>query len=354
MEGRPPCRPKSLDGTAPVPPWSTLPQLSVILSTLVPKLQFGNALVGEAPASSHVLRFGHSHFPRSLHSAFRIPHSAPNFRLPSSDLRPQFAAVQQQILGLQFFDGTVAAAVDRALEHRGLIVAPSGTCFRRLQRDEVYRRAMTHADLILPDSGFMVLLWRLLRGKRIQRISGLAYLNDLLGRETFRRDRSIVWVLPDERARDIALVWLQNHGYLITADDCYVAPIYGTRVEDPALLERVRARKASHVVIALSGGVQEKLGVYLREKCLLSADLRPPTSDLSSPSCRPAIHCIGAALGFVTGYQVAIPKWADRLYLGWLIRLLTNPRRFFPRAMSALALPGMILKYGGRLPPMKR
>jgi len=242
-----------------------------------------------------------------------------------------------QILGLDFFDGGVTPAVDRALEHRGLIVAPSGTCFRRLQCDEIYRRAMTHADLILPDSGFMVLLWRILRGKRIKRISGLAYLNDLLGRDAFRQDRSILWVLPDDRARDIALLWLQDQGFLTTADDCYIGPMYGPRVEDPALLDRIQSHQPRHIVIALSGGVQEKLGFYLGE------NLRH----------RPAIHCIGAALGFVTGYQVAIPNWADRLYLGWLIRLLANPRRFFPRAISAFALPGMIVKYGEEMPPLR-
>jgi len=240
-----------------------------------------------------------------------------------------------QILGLDFFDGGVTDAVDHALEHRGLIVAPSGTCFTRLQRDEIYRRAMTQADLILPDSGFMVLLWRLLRGKRVTRISGLAYLNHLLGRAAFRQDRSVAWVLPDQRARDQTLVWLQSHGFLTTADDCYIAPIYGKIVEDPALLERVQVRQPGHIVIALSGGVQEKLGFYLRE-------------NLGHPA---AIHCIGAALGFITGYQVSIPTWADRLYLGWLFRLLSNPRRFLPRAASALALPGLILKYGERLPP---
>ncbi|HEV2804396.1 MAG TPA: WecB/TagA/CpsF family glycosyltransferase [Chthoniobacterales bacterium] len=240
-----------------------------------------------------------------------------------------------QILGLDFSEESVAAAVDRALDRRGLIVAPSGTCFRRLQRDELYRRAMTQADLVLPDSGFMVLLWRLLRRRRISRISGLAYLKELLGRRAFREDPSILWVLPDERARDFALRWLQYHGFLTAADRCYVAPIYGSRVEDPALLDRIRAQPPGHVVIALSGGVQEKLGFYLRENF-----------------DRPAIHCIGAALGFVTGYQVAIPAWADRLYLGWLVRLIANPRKFLPRALSAFALPGLIMRYGERLPPL--
>ena len=242
------------------------------------------------------------------------------------------------ILGLDFFNGTVAAAVDRAVERRGLIVAPSGTCFRRLQRDEVYRRAMTEADLILPDSGFMVLLSRLLRGARLPRISGLAYLKELLGRPEFRRDRSVFWVLPDDNSRHLTLSWLQNHGFLTTADDCFVAPIYGANIEDRALLERIQTRAPGHVVIALSGGVQEKLGLYLRD----------------NSSVRPAIHCIGAALGFVAGYQVAIPSWADRLYLGWFFRLISNPRRFLPRAVDAFVLPWLIAQYGETLPPLRK
>jgi exopolysaccharide biosynthesis WecB/TagA/CpsF family protein len=240
-----------------------------------------------------------------------------------------------QILGLDFFEENVTAAVDRALHRGGLIVAPSGTCFRRLQRDKLYRHAMRQADLVLPDSGFMVLLWRVLRRQELSRISGLAYLKELLGRRAFRQDRSVLWILPDDHARDVALRWLQDHGFLTTADDCYVAPMYGTRVEDPVLLDRVRSQQSAHVVIALSGGVQEKLGFYLRE----------------NGGGALAIHCIGAALGFVTGYQVGIPAWADRLYLGWLFRLISNPRRFFPRALSAFALPGMILLYGEKMPP---
>jgi len=243
----------------------------------------------------------------------------------------------QQILGLEFFEGSAPSAVDEALARRGLVVAPSGTCFTRLQWDEVYRKAMTRADLVLPDSGFTVLLWRLLRRRRLNRISGLAYLKELLGRSEFREDRSVLWILPNEEAQAKTLGWLQAHGFAMTAEGCYIAPMYGPRVEDPMLLERVQSSQPGHVVIALSGGVQEKLGFLLRE------NIGP----------RPAIHCIGAALGFVTGYQIAIPNWADRLYLGWLLRLLANPRRFFPRAMSALALPALILKYGEGLPPLK-
>ena len=240
-----------------------------------------------------------------------------------------------RILGIDFFEGSAAAAVDRALAQRGLVVAPSGTCFERLTEDAVYRTAMTQADLVLPDSGFMVLLWRLLRGRRIARISGLAYLQELLRRPELRENGGVLWILPHEEARDKTMRWLQAHGIPAAADDLYIAPIYGSRIEDSSLVERIRARQPRHVIVALSGGVQEKLGFYLRENA----------------GYRPAIHCIGAALGFITGYQVAIPSWADRFYLGWLLRLLSNPRRFLPRALSAFALPGMIIRNGENLPP---
>jgi len=70
-------------------------------------------------------------------------------------------------------------------------------------------------------------------------------------------------------------------------------------------------------------------------------------------SYRPAIHCTGAALGFVTGEQIPIPDWADRWYLGWLLRLMIQPHRFIPRLILGLQLPWLIWKYGERLPPMR-
>ena len=245
--------------------------------------------------------------------------------------------MSQQILGLHFFDGTPVEALEQALDRPGLVVAPSGTCFTRLTEDARYRRAVSEADLVLPDSGFMVLLWRLLRGRRIHRISGLAYLKEMLTRPELRHRLATFWILPNEEARKKTEAWLAAHEFSATRDDLYVAPIYGPLVEDQALLSLIESRRPRHIIVALSGGVQEKLGFFLRENA----------------GYRPAIHCIGGALGFVTGYQTAIPDWADRLYLGWLLRLLSNPRRFLPRAMNALALPPLIIKYGEEMPPMQ-
>jgi exopolysaccharide biosynthesis WecB/TagA/CpsF family protein len=242
------------------------------------------------------------------------------------------------ILGIKFFDDDVAKAVDTMCTKGGLLVAPSGTCFARLQRDPEYRRAVTSADLALADSGFMVLLWRLLRRKRIRRISGLAYLKRLVKEPAVRQASATFWILPNAAAQEKAIAWATTQGFQVNTEDCSVAPFYGPAVKDEPLLAMLGARRPHHIIIAIGAGAQEKLGYYLREQI----------------GYRPAIHCIGGALGFLTGDQIRIPDWIDRLYLGWFLRLLAQPRIFIPRLWRARALPGLIFRYGRELPPLRR
>ena len=241
----------------------------------------------------------------------------------------------EQILGIPFFNGSASEAVARIAQKGGLVVAPSGTCFERFMQDEDYRRAILTADLVLPDSGFMVSLWRLLRRRRLQRISGLAYLKQLLAQPEM--PGSAYWILPNERSRHKLMEWARRNGVEIGSANFYLAPIYGRQVEDQDLLTLIDERRPRHIVVGVGAGPQEKLGWYLREQA----------------SYRPAIHCIGGALGFVTGDQVAIPQWADRLFLGWFLRLLSQPRTFLPRLPKAWILPGLIAAHGEQLPPMK-
>ena len=242
-----------------------------------------------------------------------------------------------QILGLRFFNGDVDEAVAFMHRHGGYLVAPSGTCFTRLREDEPYRRAMLSADLAIADSGLMVGLWRLLRRQNIQRISGFKYLRHLLKNLKGAGNREVFWVLPTEPARQNLLDWSRREAFSISRTNCYVAPRYGSDIEDRDLLALVEQRRPAHIVIAIGSGPQEKLGHYLCENL----------------SYRPAIHCIGAALGFITGDQAAIPDWADRLFLGWLWRLVAQPSIFVPRLSRALELPWLIWKYGEKLPPMR-
>src|SRR5262245_33402285 len=242
-----------------------------------------------------------------------------------------------QILGIRFFNSDVDEAVAFISGRGGILVAPSGTCFARLREDEAYRHAIVAADLTIPDSGLMALLWRLLRREKIQRISGLKYLKHLLEKLKGEGNREVFWVLPTGYAQQKLLEWSRRVAFPMNSDHCYVAPLYGPEVEDRNLVALIEQNRPAHIIIAIGSGAQEKLGYCLRENL---------------PD-RPAIHCIGAALGFITGDQVAIPDWADRFYLGWFFRLVAQPAAFVPRLMRGFQLPWLIWKYREKLPPMR-
>ncbi|MGC9943343.1 MAG: WecB/TagA/CpsF family glycosyltransferase [Verrucomicrobiota bacterium] len=243
----------------------------------------------------------------------------------------------RRILGIRFFVGDAPEAV--AIGARGgLVVVPAAPALMDLRRDREYRRALLAADLAITDSGFLVLLWNLMMWDHIHRVSGLEYLKLLLERPEFREPGTNLWVMPSHTSMERNLSWLKTQGFPVTAGDCYVAPKYDrAAIADDALAKMIDEHKPRHVVIGLGGGVQEKLGLYLKERC----------------AAKPAIHCIGAAIGFLSGDQVRIPHWADQWVLGWFFRCVANPGRFIPRYAKALQLPVILWRYRGQIPDLQ-
>jgi UDP-N-acetyl-D-mannosaminuronic acid transferase (WecB/TagA/CpsF family) len=242
----------------------------------------------------------------------------------------------RRILGVRFFVGSASVAVELG-SRPGLVVVPSAPVLMELARDRGTREALLETDLAITDSGFMVLLWNIMSQDCIQRVSGLEYLKILLARSEFRESGQALWVMPSQDSLHRNIAWLRSQGFPTETEDCYVAPKYvGGAITDEALVNQINARKPRHVIIGLGGGVQEKLGLYLRRHCVI----------------RPSIHCIGAAIGFLTGDQVRIPAWADQWILGWLFRCASSPRRFIPRYAKALRLPIMLWRYHDRMPEL--
>jgi UDP-N-acetyl-D-mannosaminuronic acid transferase (WecB/TagA/CpsF family) len=251
--------------------------------------------------------------------------------LPDS-LRRNF----RQILGIRFFTGNVSDAVILGMQG-GLVVAPSAPVLLGLESDAVHRVAVRSSSLAITDSGLMVFLWKLLTGEEITRVSGLVYLKLLLEQPQLRSPGATFWVMPSASTMERNLAWLQDQGLAVCREDCYVAPQYGrlkASIADPNLVDLVRQKRPQHIIMAVGGGVQEKLGAYL----------------LSKLDYRPSVHCTGAAIGFLSGEQVRIPMWADSCRLGWLYRCLDEPAKFIPRYWEARKLCGLMLQYHGRLP----
>lgn len=324
------------------------------------------------------------HHKSSVYSLqFRVDRQSGKSFIQNSSMRNVNSAC---LLGVHFFTGTTAAAVERVVSHwddfkcRPLVApeqTPEGTLSGQLTQHEdtpnggnriplpsrltiafpsilvvapsapglavdlvnssAYRDALTTADIAITDSGFMVLLWRAYTGVKLPRLSGLKFMIAVLARPELKKAGAVFWVMPsaaeDQRNRS----WLIANGFPVTESDIYIAPQYPSGfIHDAELLSRIDARKPRVVMLAIGGGVQERVGLMLR------AHLNAPTS----------ILCLGAAIAFLSGGQANIPPWADRMVLGWLMRLLHNPRQFWRRLWNALPLIGLLWRHRDRLPPL--
>ena len=249
------------------------------------------------------------------------------------------AAADERILGLSFFNGTTQDAVEHFRKTGGLLVAPASPALLKLNHDEEYRRALQHADFAIADSELLVVVWRLATGRKLRKISGISYLRYLL-QHGISKSGGVFWVVSSDSAKKKAFPWLVANGVLVEEQDFYVAANREARAEDYALLMEIEKRQPRDVIIAMGAGVQERLGLYLR--------------DYLHCQPRPNIHCVGAALGFLTGDQPPISDWSDQHNIGWLPRLWSQPRMLIPRIGIAFALIAMVLKYRSELPPLRR
>jgi len=237
----------------------------------------------------------------------------------------------QYILGIKFFTGDLEELLEICAGC--FVVVPAAPALVDLPRDTAYREAVEKSDFAITDSGFMLLLWKAFTGQSLIRISGLKFLRGLLAGGELKEPGTTFWVMPSVAEMETNLAWLNQNGFPVEREDCFVAPMYPKGpLTDAELLRRIEVRKPRYIIVNLGGGVQERLGYYLKRNL----------------SHRPAILCLGAAIAFITGLQSHIPAWADASMLGWLFRCVQAPRKFIPRYVKALRLIGLVARYRER------
>lgn len=238
-----------------------------------------------------------------------------------------------KILGINFYNGSVEGVIQK-LKSGGLLVVPSAPGLSTIISDPIYYNSLQRADIVIADSGYMTLLWNLTHFKKIKRISGLNFLKTFISGEEIKQNSRIMLVDPNPVEADANIRYLKRNAFKISKEASYIAPIYQNVVDDTNLLRIIEEKKPDYVIINLGGGVQEKLGAYLK----------------SHLHYKPAIICTGAAIAFLTGHQATIPTWADKFFIGWLIRCIEKPALYIPRYLKAFKLITLLLKYGERSP----
>jgi len=226
---------------------------------------------------------------------------------------------------IKFMDGDFKD-IKFLLDKGGLLVLPAAPALANIYSDKSYHMALKHADIALFDSGFFCLLLRIFKGIKIKKYSGLKFLTQFLKSLKNRSDK-IFMINPSFKEQTL------NKKYLKLKElnnfSHYVAPFYNkANVNDHKLLKMIKKNKPRYIVINLGGGVQELLGSYLKYNL----------------DYKPSIVCSGAAISFLTGQQAKIPSIFDKLYLGWLIRIMFNPFIFIPRYIKAFKL-FFLMKY---------
>lgn len=224
----------------------------------------------------------------------------------------------RRILGIEFFGGSAQEAIIK-MRRGGLLVVPAAPALKDLPTNGPYREALLNADLVITDSSFMVLVWNVTQRDHVHRLSGLAYLRELLFEPEIRQPGNTLWVMASAASASRNLSFLGREGIHVPSHHVYLAPIYHGTIDDAELVEKITRLRPQHVIVTLGGGTQERLGLYLKRNL----------------GYLPSIHCIGAAIAFLSGDQVHIPVWADRCCVGWAFRGATNPKQQLPKYWKA-------------------
>ena len=217
---------------------------------------------------------------------------------------------------------------------KSLVTVPAAPAFIENKLNPYYWDAVRDADCNIIDSSLFVLLCKV-KGYKLFKYSGYKLIHDLVD-YLKRNSLKVLLVNPTEKSSIINREFLRNNTKLEKIDiECYTAPIYpkDSKIEDQILLQMITNLNPDLVLINIAGGKQEILGHWLKNRAMSSI----------------TIICTGAAISFFTGEQVKMPNWMDKFYLGWLARIIHNPRVFIPRYIKALRMVALFFNYSNTL-----
>ena len=211
----------------------------------------------------------------------------------------------------------------------GLFVFPSGPGLASIESEFNYLESLRNSDYVFFDSGYFVLLLKILKNISVKKFSGYLFLKLLFKKFKKKNNFKILSVDPSHTLS------IKNRNFFIKLGISekrifnYTSPIYdSSKIIDKQLLNTVNKIKPNYVILNLGGGVQEILGYYLKKNL----------------NMKTKIICTGAAISFFTKDQAPINKFLDTFFLGWLTRIIFKPSIYLPRYLKAFQLFKIVLK----------
>ena len=219
--------------------------------------------------------------------------------------------------GIKFYSGSYNQ-IKKKFDNGGVLVAPAASALANIDKDNLYFSSLKNSDIAILDSGFFCLLLRLFKFEKVKKLSGFLFLMNFL--DEYKNKDKILFIDPSKKSNMI------NHKFLrskkIYNFKSYIAPKYKRNIRDPILKQIINKFKPKYIVMNIGGGTQEPLAIYLRNE--IQFKLR--------------IMCTGAAIAFMTGEQAPINRFIDKIYLGWLLRILWKPQMYLGRILKSFKI----------------
>ena len=229
-----------------------------------------------------------------------------------------------KIFGIKF-ENVEKDKLFNPLNFKGLLTFPAAPALVNIFKDKEYYLSLKNSNYVFFDSGYLCLILRIFKNIHANKFSGLLFLRRLL-RKLKNSNFKILLIDPNEESSKKNKYYLEKNSIKNLYN--YVAPVYVDGFNDKILLKKIKKINPKFIIINLGGGVQEKLGLYLKR------NIKQKTT----------IICTGAAIAFLTGAQAKIPDFVDKVYLGWLFRIIYNPKLYFYRYFYSFKLFKMIIK----------
>ena len=220
--------------------------------------------------------------------------------------------------GIHFYNYDIRSILLK-LKDGGYLVAPAASALVRINENKKYYKALKESNEAIFDSGFFCILLRLKYGYEIKKFSGYLFLKKLLKIKS-KKKKNILLIDPSKKESNDNLDYLKSKKFLNVHS--YIAPIYKKNIKDHNLIKNIKKGKFQVIIINIGGEVQEVLANYIYRKL----------------NDKTLIICTGAAIGFLTKNQAPINDFIDKYYLGWLLRVAYNPKKFLIRVLRSFLL----------------
>ena len=211
-----------------------------------------------------------------------------------------------KIDGVKFINEDYKNVIRYLLIYKGYLVIPAASLLAQFSKKKNWR-FLKSATIAIFDSGLLTMLLKIFINSSIKKFSGYKFLGYLINDKSIQNKR--VFSLDPNKVELKANNQFLKKNFKFVKN--YVCPLYTKNFfYDSKLKKEIKNFKPQIIIINIGGGVQEPLAYYLKNKI----------------NYKGIIICSGAAISFYTGHQAPISTFIDKMYMGWLIRILYKPK----------------------------